>query len=680
MTLEPRPANANVWEEREHRVGDRPADDMLTLDRLSLQYGGRKIFDEVSAHIGPRDRIGLVGSNGAGKTTLLKVIAGHAETDGGEVSRARYVTVGYLPQEGLVAEGETVYREVETAFEEVLEVQRRLEDLRRELDGLESGDENHAELLEIEGELQHRLEELDAFRMKSKIESVLLGLGFSVGDMNRPTNEFSGGWQMRLAMAKLLLREPALLLLDEPTNHLDIDSQQWLENYLRDYDGALMIVSHDRAFLDTLCTRTLALSLGRMEDYAGNFSFYENESAHRKHILRQAKANQDKKLAQTQRFIDRFRAKATKAAQVQSRIKQLEKVDLIELEEEEDRIAFRFPEPPKSGRVVMELQGVAKAYGDLTVFRDLDLRIERGDRIAVVGVNGAGKSTLARILAGTEPPTAGERTEGHNLKLSLFAQHQAQELDPKKTVLGSAEETAPDTTETRVRTLLGAFLFKGDDVFKHVSVLSGGEKSRLALVRMLLRAGNFLILDEPTNHLDMQSKRVLQDALNAFPGTFVIVSHDRAFLDPVVNKVLEVSQSGLRLLPGNVSDYLQKREEEKAAGPGPHGDPSAGRRKPDGLSPRERRRRDAARRQEAARRLKPLREKGESLEKKIADLEKRKEALEAQMADPGFYGNAAEARASVREYDALKLDLRQAYADWSAVVEKIDALDNRQNP
>ena len=650
---------------------------MLTLDKLSLQYGGRKLFDEISANIAPHDRIGLVGSNGAGKTTLLKIIAGGAEPDGGEVARARYVTVGYLPQEGLVAEGETVYREVETAFEEVLDVQRRIEAVRREIEESAREDGKHAELLEIEGELQHRLEELDAYRMKSKIESVLLGLGFSMDDMNRPTHEFSGGWQMRLAMAKLLLREPSLLLLDEPTNHLDIESQQWFENYLRDYDGALMMVSHDRAFLDTLCTRTFALSLGNMEDYAGNFSFYETESAHRKEILRQAKANQDKKVAHTQRFIDRFRAKATKASQVQSRIKQLEKVEFIELEEEEDRIAFRFPDPPKSGRRVMELEGVAKAYGDLTVFRDLNLRIERGDRIAIVGVNGAGKSTLARVLAGTDPPTEGKRIEGHNLKLSLFAQHQARELDPKKTVLESAEDAAPRTAETRVRTLLGAFLFKGDDVFKHVSVLSGGEKSRLSLVRMLLRAGNFLILDEPTNHLDMQSKRVLQDALNAFPATFAIVSHDRAFLDPVVNKVLEVSRSGLRLLPGNVSDYLQKREEEKAAGIGPQETASPGRRPTDGVSPKERRRREAAKRQDAARRLKPLRQKGASLEKKIATLEKRKEELEARMADPDFYGNPAEARAAARDYAALKLDLQQTYADWSAVVEEIDTIEGR---
>ena len=650
---------------------------MLSLENLCLQYGGRKLFDGISANILPHDRIGLVGSNGAGKTTLLKIIAGEADAERGRVARARYVTVGYLPQDGLAAAGETVYHEAETAFEEVLEVRNRLEALRLEFDALPANDPRQSELLEIEGELRHRLEELDAFRMKSKIESILLGLGFRMEDMDRPTGEFSGGWQMRLAMAKLLLREPSLLLLDEPTNHLDIESQQWLETYLKDYDGALILVSHDRAFLDTLCTRTLALSMGRLEDYSGNYSFFESESAHRKAIRAQAQANQQKKLDHTQRFIDRFRAKATKAAQVQSRIKQMEKVDIIELEEEEDGIAFEFPAPPKSGRVVMELEGVAKSYGDLTVFHNLDLRVERGDRIAIVGVNGAGKSTLARIMAGVDRATAGERRPGHNVSLSFFAQHQAQELNPRQTVLAAAEEKAPRTTETRIRTLLGAFLFRGDDVFKSVSVLSGGEKSRLALVRMLLQAGNFLILDEPTNHLDMRSKGVLQRALGAFPATYAIVSHDRDFLDPIVNKVLEVSHSGLRLLPGNVSDYLVRRETEKATA-SPDGAPPQSKRPviDDGLTPKERRRREAAKRRERSGQLKPLKDREAALERKIAALESRQEELERRMADPNLYENATDARSTVGEYDEVKNALSRAMKDWSHVVDELNTIEN----
>ncbi len=650
---------------------------MLSLENLFLQYGGRKLFDGINANILPHDRIGLVGSNGAGKTTLLKIIAGEADAERGQVARARYVTVGYLPQDGLAASGETIYREAETAFEEVLEVRRRLDALHAESERMPPDDPRHSELLEIEGELRHRLEELDAFRMKSKIESILLGLGFRMEDMERPAGEFSGGWQMRLAMAKLLLREPSLLLLDEPTNHLDIESQQWLESYLRNYDGALILVSHDRAFLDTLCTRTLALSMGRLEDYSGNYSFFEKESAHRKAIRAQAQANQQKKLDHTQRFIDRFRAKATKAAQVQSRIKQLEKVERIELEEEEDSIGFEFPVPPKSGQVVMELQGLAKSYGDLCVFRNLDLRVERGDRIAIVGVNGAGKSTLARIMAGVEPATAGKRLPGHNVSLSFFAQHQAQELNPRQTVLEAAEEKAPRTTETRIRTLLGAFLFRGDDVFKSVSVLSGGEKSRLALVRMLLQAGNFLILDEPTNHLDMRSKGVLQQALGAFPATYAIVSHDRDFLDPIVNKVLEVSHNGLRLLPGNVSDYLVRRETEKAAASADGARQQSTRPViDDGLSPKERRRREAAKRRERSSAVKPLKDREAALEKKIATLESRQQELEQRMADPNLYEKATDARSIVAEYDEVKDALSRAMKDWSHVVDELNAIEN----
>ncbi len=645
---------------------------MLSLENVGLQYGGRKLFDEVSATINPRDRIGLVGSNGTGKTTLLKIIAGLTGPDRGEIVRANYVTVGYLPQDGLAAVGKTLYAEAETAFEEVLDVQSRLEAVRRECESLDENDPRLAERLQIEGELQHRLEELDAFRMKSKIESVLLGLGFETSDLERPTEEFSGGWQMRLAMAKLLLCEPSLLLLDEPTNHLDIESQQWLESYLGGYDGALILVSHDRAFLDTLCNRTLALSLGKLEDYAGNFTFFEKESVHRKAVLKQAQANQQKKLDQTQRFIDRFRAKATKAAQVQSRIKQMEKVERIELEEEKSHISFTFPPPPRSGRIVLELQGATKRYGDLTVLSDLDLRVERGNRIAVVGVNGAGKSTLARVLAGSEPLSSGDRSEGYNVLLAHFAQHQAQELDPRQTVFTSAQEQAPDQNETRIRTLLGAFLFRGDDVFKPVSVLSGGERSRLALVRMLLKTSNFLILDEPTNHLDMQSKRVLQQALLAFAGTYIIVSHDRDFLNPLITKVLEVSHSGLRTLPGNMADYLRLREDEKAAEETPKNTgrgsiPAAH----DNLAPRERRRREAERRRDLARRLNPLREREAALERRIHEAEERRATLEAKLANPDLYEKAEDARVTVKEYESLKHELEEAYTEWTALADEI---------
>ena len=535
---------------------------MLSLDHISVQFGGRYLFDDLSLMVGPHDRIGLVGSNGAGKTTLLKIIASLSQAESGTVSKAHYVTAGYLPQDGVTAVGKTLYKEVETAFENILLVQQELEEAHLLLSTQDTASQEYMETLEIYGELQHKLEDLDAFRMQSKIERVLMGLGFSVPDLERQTDEFSGGWQMRIELAKLLLKEPSVLLLDEPTNHLDIESLQWLEEYLHQYNGAIILVSHDRAFLDSITARTFALSLGKMEEYAGNYSFYEKERVIRKELVMNAYKNQQQQLKQTQQFVDRFRYKATKARQVQSRIKQMEKMDLIEIEDEEQEIHFHFPPPQPSGRVVMELKNLQKSYGTHKVFTGLNYTIERGDRIAVVGVNGAGKSTFSRIVAGVEPFNGGERVAGYNAIVSYFAQHQAEELDMSKEVLQIVDEVATGEIRTKLRTILGSFLFRGDDVFKKVKVLSGGEKSRLALSKMLLLPSNFLIMDEPTNHLDMRSKKVLQEALAEFNGTYLIVSHDRAFLDPIVNKVLEFSHGGIRTFLGNVSDYLVKKKEE----------------------------------------------------------------------------------------------------------------------
>ena len=533
---------------------------MLSLDHISVQFGGRYLFDDLSLMVGPHDRIGLVGSNGAGKTTLLKIIASLSQAESGTVSKAHYVTAGYLPQDGVTAIGKTLYKEVETAFENILLVQQELEEAHALLSTQDTASQEYMETLEIYGELQHKLEDLDAFRMQSKIERVLMGLGFSVPDLERQTDEFSGGWQMRIELAKLLLKEPSVLLLDEPTNHLDIESLQWLEEYLHQYNGAIILVSHDRAFLDSITARTFALSLGKMEEYAGNYSFYEKERVIRKELVMNAYKNQQQQLKQTQQFVDRFRYKATKARQVQSRIKQMEKLDLIEIEDEEQEIHFHFPQPQPSGRVVMELKNLQKSYGTHKVFAGLNYIIERGDRIAVVGVNGAGKSTFSRIVAGVEPFNGGERVPGYNTIVSYFAQHQAEELDMSKEVLQIVDEVATGEVRTKLRTILGSFLFRGDDVFKKVKVLSGGEKSRLALSKMLLLPSNFLIMDEPTNHLDMRSKKVLQEALAEFNGTYLIVSHDRAFLDPIVNKVLEFSHGGIRTFLGNVSDYLSEKE------------------------------------------------------------------------------------------------------------------------
>jgi ATP-binding cassette subfamily F protein 3 len=554
------------------------------------------------------------------------------------------------------------------------------------------------ETLEIYGELQHKLEDLDAFRMQSKIERVLMGLGFSVPDLERQTDEFSGGWQMRIELAKLLLKEPSVLLLDEPTNHLDIESLQWLEEYLHQYNGAIILVSHDRAFLDSITARTFALSLGKMEEYAGNYSFYEKERVIRKELVMNAYKNQQQQLKQTQQFVDRFRYKATKARQVQSRIKQMEKLDLIEIEDEEQEIHFHFPQPQQSGRVVMELKNLQKSYGTHKVFSGLNYTIERGDRIAVVGVNGAGKSTFSRIVAGVEPFNGGERVPGYNTIVSYFAQHQAEELDMSKEVLQIVDEVATGEVRTKLRTILGSFLFRGDDVFKKVKVLSGGEKSRLALSKMLLLPSNFLIMDEPTNHLDMRSKKVLQEALAEFNGTYLIVSHDRAFLDPIVNKVLEFSHGGIRTFLGNVSDYLTKKKEEagkknsedrrqNAGGSRQkaHEDPKAkgqeqragskGRNN-DHHSEKEKKRIEAERRQEHSKKFQPLKKKLSLVEKEIEKLEGRKSEIEGLMAQPEFYKNGEEAKHISAEYKAVQAKLNDNYYEWDKVSQEIAKMES----
>ncbi|MDI6765817.1 MAG: ABC-F family ATP-binding cassette domain-containing protein [Bacteroidota bacterium] len=654
---------------------------MLSLNHISIQFGGRTLFDDVSLVIGPHDRIGLVGSNGTGKSTLLKIISGINQADSGTIGKARYVTVGYLPQDGVIASGKTLYKEVEQAFEDIMLVQDEMNEAHQLLSSFDPSSEEYHDTLEVYGELQHKLEDLDAFRMKSKIERVLMGLGFSVSDFNRQTEEFSGGWQMRIALAKLLLQEPSVLLLDEPTNHLDLESLQWLEEYLRNYNGAIILVSHDRAFLDSLIKKIIALSMGKLEVYSGNYSFYENEKSIRKEQQINAYKNQQRQLAQTERFIERFRYKATKARQVQSRVKQLEKIERIEIENDEEEIRFHFPSPQQSGNVVMDLKSICKNYGDLNVFENLNYTIERGDKIAIVGVNGSGKSTFVRILAGTEIIQKGERKIGHNVILSYFGQHQAEELDLSKEAIQIVDDVAVGEIRTKLRTILGSFLFHGDDVFKKVSVLSGGEKSRLALAKMLLHPANFLIMDEPTNHLDMRSKKVLQDALMEYEGTYVIVSHDRAFLDPIINKVIEFSPGNVRTFVGNVSDYLAKKKEERETATQQLHIPSASGglssqidSKEIILSDKERKRIDADKRQKLFKLLLPLREKLEKIENVIGTMEKQKSSIETLMASPDFFSDGEQAKRLTREYKEVQISLEQAYLEWEEINLEIDRI------
>jgi len=632
---------------------------MLSLQNVSVFFGDRTLFKNVSLAVGPHDRIGLVGSNGSGKTTLLRTIAGLHHPDEGAVERARYVAVGYLPQEGIAASGRTLYQEAETAFSDVLEVGDRLSEVQQALARLPHDHPEYAELIEIMGELQHRFEEMDAYRIKSRIEEVLMGLGFSDRDLGRMTEEFSGGWQMRIELAKLLLQEPSVLLLDEPTNHLDLESQQWLESHLKSYDGAVILVSHDRAFLDELTTRTLALEPRGAEEYKGNYSSYVVQSAERRALQERELKNRQKLVEKETEFIERFRYKSSKARQVQSRIKRLEKMETLEVDTVSERIRFSFPPPPASGRVVLELNDIHKQYGPLTLFSGLDCRIERGNRIAVVGVNGAGKSTFARILAGMEPFDSGNRTVGHNVSISYYAQHQAEELDLTRTVLEVVDESAQGPIRTQLRNILGTFLFHGDDVFKKVSVLSGGEKSRLALAKMLLRPANFLIMDEPTNHLDMQSKEMLQAALSGFEGTLVIVSHDRSFLDPIVNTVYEFSPGGMRSFLGTVSEFIEKKNKERS------GEASEPRRESK-ANQKERKRQEAEERKRRHKRLEPLKKRLKEVEKKIQTQEARKKELETMMAKEEFY-HRPDVRELTAEYGEIQRSLEGAYAEWEEI-------------
>jgi len=656
---------------------------MLAVENVAIQFGGRTLFKDLSFAVRPKERVSLAGPNGAGKSTLLKIINGMETPDAGVISKAKAATVGYLPQEGIHLDGRLLYEEAESAFDDVVAMQRQLDELSEKLGVLDATTEAYAETLEVFGDLQLRLESHDVAKMKPRIEIILAGLGFSKSDLGRDCGEFSGGWQMRIALSKLLLQEPSVLLLDEPTNHLDIESQRWLEQYLQTYHGAIILISHDKSFLDSLTNRTIAFENGRVEQYAGNYSFYLRERGARQELLERAYRNQRREIEKQEKLINRFRAKASKAKMVQSRIKALDKVERIELEQEAAQIAFRFPQPKPSGHSVVQLNHVAKAYGDLRIFENFDFEIQKGDRIAIVGVNGAGKSTFSRIVAGTETVTSGERKLGYHVIASHFSQNHADDLDPSKQVLETVEETASREAAPNLRTLLGCFLFRGDDVFKRVSVLSGGERSRLALARMLLQPANFLVLDEPTNHLDMQSQEVLQRALDEYTGTYIIVSHNRSFLDPIVNKTLEFAVGKPpRLYHGNVSYFLEKKEAEEAAlksrgtaggGAAAVAAGAAGAAKPG--SRKEQRRIESQLRQERSKRLKPLEARLAAVETRIGECEKRKAEMTERMADPAMFEDKEKAKAFAIAFKDTAAELERCYTEWAEVSDEIERIE-----
>ncbi len=643
---------------------------MITIDKLLLRYGSKTIFQNVCATINKEDKIALVGSNGAGKSTLLKMIKHLDSPESGKIHIPKEAIIGYLPQEGIISEGIELYEDVERIFGDIKSWQRQLSEKNDELDALDTESPRYIELLNEIGELEHTLQENEVHKLRAKIEKILFGLGFKKEDMTRDTGEFSGGWQMRIALAKLLLTSPDILLLDEPTNHLDITSQRWLEKYLKNYDGALMLISHDSSFLDLLCKKTFALSKGKLEIYAGNYSYYEKEKVIRRAQLVREYEEQQKMIKTTQEFIDRFRYKASKAKQAQSRIKALEKVERIEIDAEESEIHFEFPTCPKSGEKVLEIEGLSKSYDQLSVLNAIDLVISKGDKIGIVGNNGSGKSTLLKILAGVESFQGGEREEGFNTKLSYFSQHQSESLDPSKELLETLEQSATTKNQTQLRNILGTFLFEKDDAFKKVKVLSGGEKSRLSMACMLSQPANFILMDEPTNHIDVRTRKVLQSAIKDFPGTYVIVSHDRSFLDPLITKVIEVKDEKINIYLGNITDYLSQTEGNEPDAP------SIGKGKTvskhDNLSPKERRKQKA----EKSAHLTPLKKKIKQFESSISKWDEEKSLLETEMADPDFFNKGAETTDKMKQHDTLQRNIDAAYADWEKVEQSIKKLEH----
>ncbi|KAB2889945.1 MAG: ABC-F family ATP-binding cassette domain-containing protein [Desulfobulbaceae bacterium] len=656
---------------------------MLSVNHLDIRFGDKYLFRDVSVQVHAGNRIGLVGVNGAGKSTLLKIMAGVTATDDGVVNRSRHFTVGYLPQESSALLSEkTLYEEAESAFDSLIALQQEADQLNEELKTCDPASEECRELLDRQGEIQHLLDGSDIYTVRARVEKVLLGLGFSQEDLAALASTFSGGWLMRLMLAKMLLEAPSLLLLDEPTNHLDLQSLTWVEEFLRNHRGAMVIISHDRTFLDRTTEITWELSLGRLTAYKGNYSYYVREKEERRTIEKAAYDNQQAKIRQTMRFVERFRAKSTKAKQVQSRVKQMEKMDLIELEDDEQQIRFTFPPAPPSGRDVLQVENLSKGFGGRKVFAGVDLQLQRGDKAAVVGVNGAGKSTFLKILAGLVEQDQGVVRLGANVRRSYFGQHQAQELSPRLSALETMALVGEDLTVTRIRSLLGAFLFRGDEVEKKVAVLSGGEKSRLALARMIATPANLMLLDEPTNHLDMSSQEVLQEAMAQYDGTIVVVSHNRYFVDSFVNKVIEVRDGGITLYEGNVNDYLVKQaelsDEREKAGPVP-AVPSGQAAGPDSDSGRdsrrERKKQEAQLRQERSRRAGPWLQKVREAEGQVEKLETEKDELEAQMADPELYRDEKAWSATSRAYEECKRRLERWYERWETAQGKVEEID-----
>lgn len=641
---------------------------MVQITNLCKEFAAQELFSHVTWRVGKGDRVGLVGENGTGKSTLLKILAGLVEPSSGSIRLAKGCTVGYLPQEGVTVAGKTLFAEVMSALEDLVEIEREMGEITRAMESAADGGVHEA-LLDRFGGLQEEFRSKGGYAREATVGNVLRGLGFPPSDWDKECATFSGGWQMRIALAKLLLQRPNMLLLDEPTNHLDIEARNWLEEYLRDYPFSVVMVSHDRFFMDQVCRRITEVWNRTLTDYPCSYSRYLVEREERVTRLREAKRRQDEEIGKIEDFISRFRSKADKASLVQSRIKQLEKIERIVLPPERKRIRFSFPEPPRSGRIVIELKNLTKAYADLTVLDGVSLTVEKGERVSLVGHNGAGKSTLMRILAG-DPFQKGERKLGANVFLDYFAQDQASALDGGRTVYEELLAEAPYDSVPLLRDMLGAFLFSGDDIHKRIQVLSGGEKNRLALAKMLLRPSNLLLLDEPTNHLDLFSKEVLLDALRSFSGTVVFVSHDRHFINALATRTIEVGGGTIRSYDGNYEEYLEKIGAATLAGkeslnrtllrPGTTDNGDKVSLKRERLLSREE---EKQRQREERARLKKLAE----LEEKIGESEAELVLLERSMGEPDYFSDADRAREGSAAHANLSALIAGLYEEWEAL-------------
>ena len=672
---------------------------MIQIEHIGKSFGGQVLFRDLTWHITRGQRIGLVGPNGAGKTTLCRILTGAMEVDSGQVRRAKFATIGYLPQEIATAGDGTVLGHLLAGFPEIRRLEEELELLAAEMaEGEDGGSED---LVGRYGDLQHQYETLGGYNLEAKAKAILGGLGFAPGDFFAPLTQFSGGWRMRAALGRLLLQAPDLLLLDEPTNHLDLESLQWLEDFLAAYEGTVVIISHDRYFLNRVVDRIAELELGRFALYVGDYDDYQAQKLLRQEQIDAAQRSQAEQIEKMERFIRKFRAKATKARQVQSRIKMLDRMERVEVIRAPKRIHFRMPQPPRSGTTVCELRRVRKAYGDKVVYAGADFRLLRGDRVALVGVNGAGKSTLLKIVAGILPFEAGDRIVGHNVSIHYYAQHQLDALNPRNSVLEELASVADMEMQPRLRTILGAFLFSGDDVAKPVAVLSGGEKSRLALARMLLRPANMLCLDEPTNHLDVTAREVLEEALEQFDGTMLFISHDRYFINRTATKVVEVRDGRLWEFAGDYDYYMEKRAESleprpERADSAPLRGAEQGSREPRDVTqtamtmkrsapkdqsqekaakPRtkEGRRAEAETRQRKSRAIAPLRGRLKEVESEIAKIEARVRDLDDQMANPDLYRDGDRAREVARERKELEEKAASLYGKWEELALRLES-------